>query len=138
GYSRILKRACRARHPGEIEGNIYAQQRTGQAKATITYSIGGVVQPSEAWQDSEHPHRTLSAVSVFDTNCAAIHIQGKNEVAFRPFGLDVPDELASACQRVKETLAAEQKQLQMARDPRFLKPSWKGHTGVCKALGALN
>ncbi len=26
GYARILKRACRARHPGEIEPNIYAEQ----------------------------------------------------------------------------------------------------------------
>ena len=31
GYARILKRACRARHAGKIEGNIYASQLPTQA-----------------------------------------------------------------------------------------------------------
>lgn len=137
GYARILKRACRARHPGVIEGNIYAQQPSGPAKATVTYSIGGSTKPSEQWQDAEHPHPTLSAVSVFDSACADIHIEGKNEVAFRPFGLDVPDELAGACQRVKDLLVAEQKQLEKARNPLFVKPPWKEQTAVGKYLGSL-
>ena len=138
GYARILKRACRARHPGKIEPNVYAQQPPpARATATITYSIGDEQQTPEKWQDGEHPHATLSAISVFDSDCASVHIKDKNEVAFRPFGLDVPDELASACQEVKNALAVEQKQLEKARNPIFLKPSWKETTAVGKALAAL-
>jgi energy-coupling factor transporter ATP-binding protein EcfA2 len=138
GYARILKRACRARHAGKIERNIYAQQPPpAQASATIAYAIGGTAQPPETWQDADHPHPTLSAMSVFDSDCASVHIREKNEVAFRPFGLDIPDELADACQRVKDTLTAEQKQLEKARSPLFLKPSWKDTTAVGKALSAL-
>jgi len=137
GYARILKRACRARHRGKIHGNIYAQQPSGSATATIEYSIGGKAQPPEKWQDSEHPHATLSAVSVFDTDCASVHIGKQNEVAFRPFGLDVPDELADVCQRVKEVLTAEHKQQVQARNPLFLKPTLKQTTAVGKALAAL-
>ncbi len=48
--------------------------------------------------DGGHPHSTMSVVSVFDSECASVHINEKNEVAFRPFGLDIPDELAGACQ----------------------------------------
>lgn len=139
GYGRILKRACRARHSVEIHQNIYNDGQNIQqpASATITYTIGGEVQPPETWQDTNYPHPTLSAISVFDSDCASVHIDGKNEVAFRPFGLDVPDELASACQRVKDALVAEQKQLEKSRNPIFLKPAWKEHTVVGKTLSSL-
>jgi energy-coupling factor transporter ATP-binding protein EcfA2 len=137
GYARILKRACRARHAGKIEPNIYAQQPPAHASAKMTFSIGGTAQPPETWQDGDHPHPTLSAVSVFDSDCASVHIKEKNEVAFRPFGLDVPDELASVCQAVKDALAGEQKQLEKAKSPLFLKPAWKETTLVGKALAAL-
>lgn len=139
GYARILKRACRARHAGKIEPNVYAQQ-TGlpaKASATITFSVGGAQQPPDKWNDTDQPHPVLSAISVFDSSCASVHIKEKNEVAFRPFGLDVPDELASACQSVKDALTAEQRQFEKARSPIFSKPSWKDTTAVGKALASL-
>ena len=137
GYARILKRACRARHPGQIESNVYDDQGPKQATAGLTFSIGGVPQPVERWYDSDQPHRVLSAVSVFDSECASVHIREKNEVAFRPFGLDVPDELANACQIVKEALADEQKVLAKTRNPVFVTPTWKPTTTVGKALSEL-
>jgi energy-coupling factor transporter ATP-binding protein EcfA2 len=138
GYARILKRACRARHAGKIEANVYGNQPPKAASADITYSIGGVVQPVERWQDSPQPHHILSAASVFDSDCAAVHIREKNEVAFRPFGLDVPDELAAACQAVKDALTTEQKQLEKSRDPIFENPTWNATTAAGKTLAALN
>lgn len=138
GYARILKRACRARHAGKIEPNIYAQQpATGPASATIVYTVGGVPQAPEKWQDSNTPHSALSAVSVFDSDCASVHLNEKNEVAFRPFGLDIPDELAAACQAVKEALTAEQRKHEQSRNPIFAKPSWKESTAVGKAMAGL-
>jgi hypothetical protein len=137
GYARILKRACRARSPGQIHGNIYASSPQGPAAATIEYAIGGVRQTPVQWRDANQPDRTLSAVSVFDSDCASVHIGGKNEVAFRPFGLDVPDELASACQRVKDNLTKEQTKLQGDRHPLFQKPSWNTSTVVGQKLTRL-
>src|SRR3546814_5294941 len=96
-----------------------ADQPPKRVGANIAYVVGGVPQPVEQWQNGANPHATLSAVSVFDSDCASVHIREKNEVAFRPFGLDVPDELAAACQAVKDALAAEQKQLEKARNPIF-------------------
>ncbi|WP_407792397.1 hypothetical protein [Pigmentiphaga litoralis] len=89
----------------------------------MTYGVGGIVQPVERWQDSPHPHPILSAASVFDSDCTAVHIREKNEVTFWPFGLDVPDELAAACQAVKDALAAEQKQLEKACSLIFATPT---------------
>ena len=138
GTRGFLNEPAGPRHAGKIEPNIYAQLPSpARATATITYSIGGTEQPPEQWKDAEHPHATLSAVSVFDSDCASVHIKEKNEVAFRPFGLDVPDELANACQAVKEGLTNEQKRLEKARNPLFLKPSWKETTAVGMALAAL-
>ena len=141
GYARIFKRACRARHAGVIHPNIYAQGGSILAllpSANFTYSIGGVAQPPELGKNTDNPHPVFSAISVFDSTCAAVHINEKNEVAFRPFGLDVPDELASACQSVKESLIKEQTKLEKARNPIFSSPVWKNDTAVGKELAALN
>jgi energy-coupling factor transporter ATP-binding protein EcfA2 len=137
GYARILKRACRARFAGKIEANVYDDQAPKTASANLTYGIGGATQPVERWQDSPQPHAQLSAISVFDSECASVHLKDKNEVAFRPFGLDVPDELANACQAVKDALAAEQKQLEKTRNPVFGAPPWKATTVIGKALAGL-
>jgi energy-coupling factor transporter ATP-binding protein EcfA2 len=137
GYARILKRACRARHAGKIEPNVYAQGSPTAPSARIAYSIGGTDQPAEMWQDAAGPHPVLSAVSVFDSECASVHLDEKNEVAFRPFGLDVPDELARVCQLVKDALTAEQKLLEKARNPLFTRPAWKDMTAVGKLMAAL-
>lgn len=139
GYARLLKRACRARHPGKIEPNIYADQPPATpAHAQFTYAIGGAIQPAEYWQDSATPHPTLSAVSVFDRACAAIHITAQNEVAFRPFGLDIPDELADVCQRLKAALLSERSQIQTRRHPVFSQPHWNATTAVGMALSSLD
>jgi energy-coupling factor transporter ATP-binding protein EcfA2 len=141
GYARLLKRACRARHSEVILANVYGAPATTMASATLCYSVGGAAQTPEPWQDSgkpvPQPHPVLSAISVFDADCAAVHLKGKNEVAFRPFGLDVPDELGTACKQVKALLDAEKKQQETARNAIFTTPPWKTTTAVGKALAAL-
>lgn len=66
-----------------------------------------------------------------------MHLKDKNEVAFRPFGLDVPDELASACQLVKDALLTEQKLLEKAQNPIFSAPPWKSTTSIGRAITGL-
>ena len=137
GYARVLKRACRARFPGEIMPDAYDKANAKAATAAIAYLRGSKEKPAVQWVDDYQPHPVLSAVNVFDRDCGAVHIRDKNEVAFRPFGLDVPDELASACLRMKEALTAEQTSLQSARDAIFTKPTWKPDTEVGKIMSSL-
>ena len=141
GYARILKRACRARHSEAILSNVYGEPATTAASGTFCYTVGGASQPPEAWKDSgssqPQPHPVLSAISVFDADCAAVHLKTKNEVAFRPFGLDVPDELADACKRVKAVLDAEKQQLERARNAVFSTPPWTPSTAVGRSLAVL-
>lgn len=137
GYARILKRTCRARSPGQIVSNVFDPEAAAVASATMAYSIGGTSQATARWTDNGKPHPVLSAVSVFDRDSGAVHLRDKNEVAFRPFGLDVPDELAAGCQGVKDALTAELQSLEASRDPIFVQPSWKSSTAVGKVLSNL-
>ena len=138
GYARILKRACRARHRGKIENNIYAELSAhNKASATITYQDGNLNSLIENWIDSDLPVPHLLSVSVFDYDCASIHITGKNEVAFRPFGLDIPDELARCCQLIKQELSAEKSQLEKSQHQIFLSPSWKKDTQAGKIMSSI-
>lgn len=137
GYARILKRACRARHAGQIMSDAFNPGRFGKATATICISKAGVTQDPVTWIDTGQPDPELSAISVFDKDCASVHVQKENEVAFRPFGLDIPDDLADACQRVKQRLTEEQRQLEAQRNPIFVKPSWRPQTEVGKLMGRL-
>jgi len=137
GYARILKRACRARHAGEIMPDAFNPGPDGRATATISFTKGGVAQKPIAWVDTGEPDPLLSAISVFDKDCASVHVREKNEVAFRPFGLDIPDDLAGVCQRVKEQLLAEQEHLERRRHPIFEVPTWSPLTAVGQFLGRL-
>ncbi|MEH6758776.1 MAG: AAA family ATPase [Parasphingorhabdus sp.] len=137
GYARILKRACRARFSTEVLPDALEPASVKGAKATISYADGGLAMPSITWSDSAISDHILSAVSVFDRESGAVHVREKNEVAFRPFGLDIPDELASACVAVKDRLMAEQKLLNAARDGVFNQPTFKPNTPVGKVLSAL-
>jgi energy-coupling factor transporter ATP-binding protein EcfA2 len=138
GYGRILKRACRSRKAGEIMPDAFNPPAAGGATALIAIRRDGAAQPAISWRDSGRPDPVMSAISVFDKECASVHVQEKNEVAFRPFGLDIPDDLAGVCQKVKEKLTVEQAQIEALRDPVFEKPTWNPSTAVGQILSNLN
>ena len=137
GYGRILKRACRSRKAGEIMPDAFNPPAAGGATASIIIRKDGAAQPAISWRDSGRPDPVMSAISVFDKECASVHVQEKNEVAFRPFGLDIPDDLAGVCQKLKEKLTAEQTQVEALRDPVFEKPTWNPSTAVGRLLSNL-
>lgn len=138
GYVRILKQVCKARHLGKILSNIYAESDPpAKASATITYILGNKLDNPEVCQDINQPHPILSAVNVFDSDCAAIHLNEENEVTFRPFGLHIPDELANICQQVKGILNSELEQLKIIRNPLFSRPPWKESTKVGNTIASL-
>ncbi len=139
GYARILKRACRARNRGdEIEPNIYGNagpRRT--ASAQLNFKAGPTVK-TLAWADGPKPTvPELSAVSVFDADCASVHVEDRNDVAFKPFGLDVPERLASVSQRVRTEFEARRRAVEAEQDPIFQAPTWSATSAVGRALSGL-
>jgi energy-coupling factor transporter ATP-binding protein EcfA2 len=68
--------------------------------------VGSEPQPRE-WAGTGED-QSISRVSVFDTQCAAVYLTEKTDVAFRPFGLDLFDKLVQACKAVRAKLESEQ------------------------------
>jgi len=110
GYTRILKRACRARGAEEILGNVLGEPAAVQPSATIEFTVGKTSQKL-AWIDADEAQRDLGRVSVFDSYCATVYLREKTDVAFRPFGLDLFDKLSDACVEIKDLLEKERREL---------------------------
>jgi len=131
GYARILKKACRARMPARIEEiipDIY-DASPGTPCATIEYAVNGQNHTC-AWQLGQAADNALSAVSVFDSRTANVHVDETNDVAYTPAPLKLLGTLAQLCKSVKDKLAAEIMQIK-ARTPQSIKtPSCSPTTAV--------
>ncbi len=137
GYARVLKKACRARFPGEIMPDMLSGNAPVPPEAKLTVERADGSAEEVAWTDAGTPNPLLSAITVFDKDCGAEHIRKKNEVWFRPFGLDIPDDLATLCNEVKTKLATEKQRLEDLRDPVFDKPTWSSLSSIGKVLDTL-
>ncbi|HFD86295.1 MAG TPA: DNA repair protein, partial [Gammaproteobacteria bacterium] len=109
GYIRILKSACRARGREDILGNVVSGGAPLAPVVAIKYKVGAEEDVREWSGQGEDDF--ISRVSVFDTQCAAVYLTEKTDVAFRPFGLDLFDKLVKACKTVRSKLEGEQRAL---------------------------
>jgi ABC-type lipoprotein export system ATPase subunit len=103
GYSRVLKRACRARdisetvHPDAFDPN----SATKIPEAVFDVDIAGN-SSSLVWKRTMPPPDELSSLAVFDARCARAYLDTEQEAAYLPYGLDIVENLA---QRVLPELA---------------------------------
>lgn len=118
GYARVLKRACRARDQEDILPNAYGPTTQGVASARINYSIGNLAQAEFIWRDGIEAPADLSQISVFDSRCASVHVDGKNELAYTPVPLQLLQLLAEAGRGIRARFAAKKSALE-SRIPTF-------------------
>lgn len=102
GYVKILKAACRARgtkEDNEILHNIYATY-TGEQQAKILFQAG---EDSVAidWIKDKSVDSRLSAISVFDSRAAFVHIAARNTVAYTPTPLKMLSDLTQAAKQLR-------------------------------------
>ncbi len=128
GYTRILKNACRARHRATVLPNIFSGGQAAEISALLKYSKGESSGNEFNWQNSDSAHPELANISVFDRECALVHIKKKNEVAYRPFGLDIPDRLAEVSKVLESKLKAEKNLLERSKNAIFQNPPWSNET----------
>lgn len=134
GYTRILKSACLARSPGEIYGNVF-DANSPLPSAKIGFEEGAA-QSEIQWDGTRV--QELGSVTVFDRDASLSHVRDQNEIFFRPFGLDVPDELATLFSKLKERLQAEEISLAEQRNAVFDGPIWSPDTTIGLAMSDLN
>lgn len=108
GYSRVFKKACRARDRREpILPNANLEPgKSAPAQATFETEIDGVVTDLH-WQNSIDPPEPLSDIAIFDTHCARAYIDNQGDFAYLPYGLDILEGLVGACNKIKARTTAE-------------------------------
>ena len=94
GYSRVLKRACRARDLSEtIHTNAFDPKAAANIpEATFDIEVEGQL-TSLCWKRGETPPDELSTISVFDGRCARAYLDSEQDVAYLPYGLDIVENL---------------------------------------------
>lgn len=117
--------------------DVYSSSSTGTEKASLSISRTGGATETILWENDGERAEMLSAITVFDREAASVHVQKKNEVWFRPFGLDIPDDLAGVCQGVKARLATQKETLDQKRNSVFTNPIWSSRSSLGKALSSL-
>lgn len=138
GYARVLKQLCRARSPkgDAILPNIYTAT-SGTPSANVEFYIGGQ-KHTVLWTQGAPADVMLSAVSVFDSHTANVHVESTNDLAYTPMPLRILAGLAQACQDVRAKLTAEIKALQNQTPAVLSTPDCQPHTEVGKLLAALS
>jgi hypothetical protein len=90
------------------------------------------------WSQGELADPMLSAVSVFDSRTANVHVENTNDLAYTPLPLRILAGLAQTCQEVKAMLSAEIQTLEQQTPAALSKPECKPDTAVGKAITALS
>ena len=110
GFSRILKKACRARVPGlAVRGNVFEPRSSEPATARIDFSVDGV-RDSAIWVDGSPSRDELALVTVFDAECAKWQVDRPNVIEYTPELLAVFRDLAVVFQRVERAIQAQKAQ----------------------------
>ncbi|SPA03032.1 conserved hypothetical protein [Cupriavidus taiwanensis] len=109
GYSRVLRKACRARAIGGlILGNVFADAAGANPTAEILVQREGAAGPETlVWGQGSPAPVELATVAVFDSQCARAFTDAEGEVAYTPRGLDVLATLATLCGKVRARLELE-------------------------------
>jgi energy-coupling factor transporter ATP-binding protein EcfA2 len=111
GYSRVLKRACRARDQSEPihpNANLPAAQ-AGIAEAAFELSMAGNAK-DVTWVNGKSAPQELSTLAIFDSRCARAYLDDENDFAYVPYGLDILEGLAHVCKQLDALIRTEYSQ----------------------------
>lgn len=111
GYSRVLKKACRARDQNEpiLPNANTPPGAAGTAAATFEVAINGT--PKELqWENGKTSPQELSSLAIFDSRCARAYLDQEDDFSYVPYGLDILEGLAGVCRELDGRIKAEQAQ----------------------------
>lgn len=136
GYSRVLKRACRARDQMESihpNANLPAD-KLKVAEADFEIVVNGK-EKDVHWVNGVAAPPELSTISIFDSRCARAYLDNEDDFSFVPYGLDVFEGLAKACKQLKVMIETERGQFTVDLSA-FA--TLQGDTAVGKMIKALS
>lgn len=136
GYSRVLKRACRARdqmEPIHPNANL-PTDKVGVPEAAFEIVVDGVARDAH-WTQGKAAPPELSSFAIFDSRCARAYLDSEDDFSYVPYGLDVFEGLAKACKQLKSSIETEH--AQFAADLTAFVPL-QGDTAVGRLISALS
>lgn len=109
GYSRVFKKACRARDQREpIHPNAHKEpSKVGPAQAAFELIIDGAPLEVE-WTFGKEAPEQLSSIAIFDSHCARAYVDNHGDFAYVPYGLDILEGLVSVCAKLRIMTTKEQ------------------------------
>lgn len=111
GFARALKRACNARdRKDEVLGNIFGNSTLGKPKVRFKLDINEKIDCIQEWEEGDKTSSTLSKITVFDSKCARVIIDDRNDYQYKFYGTHVFEELAKLCEELKQRLLSEKTQ----------------------------
>jgi len=107
GYSRILKLACQARDKDEgVLPNVFATTPTGTPTARLKIKQNNETKDI-VWTQGASIDPILTNITVFDSRCARLITDSRNEINYLPYGGEVFQKTAAIILKVKADLEAE-------------------------------
>jgi len=138
GYARVLRAMCHARqHGGLILSNAFRTGRQSIPSARVDFQVG-TADRSEVWRQGVDPPTHLSQISFFDADCAVVHVDDTNELAFTPFGLEVLPRLVNVCRQLGGSIADLIREETLTQPSSVANPQAEGGTEVRAQLEGLN
>ncbi|MEZ5517410.1 MAG: AAA family ATPase [Gammaproteobacteria bacterium] len=111
GYTRVLKKACRARDQSEqiLPNANTPPGKAGPAAASFEITINGTATELQ-WENGKPAPQELSSLAIFDTRCARAYLDEEDDFSYVPYGFDILEGLASVCKQFDSRIKAEQTQ----------------------------
>lgn len=105
GYVRILKNVCGKPLAGALRVNVFAKELPARRRCGIEYSLGEK-RTAVDWTPGA-PVDGLRPIDIFDTDGGQLYLSKESESSYTPPPVLLLEQLATACDRVKEQLSAE-------------------------------
>jgi hypothetical protein len=108
GYSRVLKKACRARDQAEpiLPDARKPPGRAHAPKAGFDVMVNGAA-VALTWQGGHASPEELSEIAIFDSHCARAYVDNQGDFAYAPYGLDILEGLVRVCNSVRTMATRE-------------------------------
>ncbi len=100
GYARVIQAMVRTRKRSAILSDVFGPSQC-ETNAVVEYAVGSVVTESALGDGAPVE---LGRVSFYDEKCGDDYLVAEAEPAFSPSALRLLDDLAHACQRIREAL----------------------------------
>lgn len=134
GYSRVLKRACRARRSAPVLPDAYADAPGTPSAEIVVLDEQGNAQLYD-WREGLGADSRLAMVAVYDSHCGEDYITQEGTCDYQPYGLPQLAELTQGMMRLQANIKHEREAIRLDASP-FA--GLKGPHPVGRAIEALS